>query len=291
MAILEKLDRAVVRDDPFPYLVLEDALDASVCDALLTGMPPLDVLTRGLPTVSNQRFSFHSAAVEEHPAIAAVWKDVVREGVSQQFLDRTLRLFGPHIAAEFPDFAQRFGRIDQLRAVARQIAPVDRGIIGLDAQIAVNTPATTPGTSVRGPHLDLPDKLFVGLLYLRPEGDDSVGGDLELYVPNEPIPQYGPKRSLNWDQVRKVRTIHYRRNTLVMFLNTPRSLHGVSPRGVTPFPRYFLNFVGMVHQPLFGIEIHNDAPPIGVVAPPPPPPVRLSFAQRCWHAVSRKMAG
>ena len=286
MAILEKLDRAVVRDDPFPYLVLEDALDASVCDALLTGMPPLDVLTRGLPTVSNQRFSFHSAAVEEHPAIAAVWKDVVREGVSQQFLDRTLRLFGPHIAAEFPDFAQRYGRIDKLRAVARQssTAKVNRGQIGLDAQIAVNTPATTPGTSVRGPHLDLPDKLFVGLLYLRPDGDSSEGGDLELYEPTEPVPQFGPKRSLTWGQVRKVRTISYRCNTLVIFLNTPRSLHGVSPRGITPFPRYFLNLVGELHQPLFHVAIQGTAAPIGVLGPFP----KASWPQRCWNSLLRR---
>ena len=42
-----------------------------------------------------------------------------------------------------------------------------------------NSPVRTPST-VRGPHLDSPFKLFAALLYFRAPEDDSSGGDLEF---------------------------------------------------------------------------------------------------------------
>ena len=44
--------------------------------------------------------------------------------------------------------------------------------------------------------------------------------------------------------VEPVGTIPYRRNRLVVLVNTPASLHGVSPRGVTSVPRRYINILG-----------------------------------------------
>ena len=164
-----------------------------------------------------------------------------------------LSLFAKHIRRDLVDFEQRFGSLENLQAVTRQSGERGRGTIGLDAQIAVNTPALAPGTTVRGPHLDRTNKLFVGLLYLRPDNDDSQGGDLELYVPTAKNPVFAAKRMLPREDVQLVRTIPYRKNSLILFLNTPRSLHGVSPRAVTRHPRYFINLVGEMSQPIFDI--------------------------------------
>ena len=43
--------------------------------------------------------------------------------------------------------------------------------------------------------------------------------------------------------VTRFKTIPYRANTLVMWLNTPRSLHGVSPRPPTDVPRRYINIL------------------------------------------------
>lgn len=43
------------------------------------------------------------------------------------------------------------------------------------------------------------------------------------------------------------------RITLVLMLNTPHSLHGITPRDATPHPRYFINLVAKVAEPLFTI--------------------------------------
>lgn len=253
MDVFQRLDQAEVVVEPFPYLVVENVLDRELCETLIDEIPPLNVLTCGAASDSNKRFTLSQQEALTDPRISKTWRDVLTQGLSQSFADRVLKLFAPHIRRELVDFEQRFGDLNQLRAVTRQSDHRVRGTIGLDAQIAVNTPALVPGTTVRGPHLDRTDKLFIGLLYLRPEHDDSQGGDLELYVPKSDAPVFEAKRLLPRDQVQLVRTIPYRRNSLVLFLNTPRSLHGVSPRGVTPHPRYFLNLVGEMHEPLFDI--------------------------------------
>ncbi len=102
---------------------------------------------------------------------------------SQEFLERTLGRLGSHLLTLFPDFESRFGPIEELRAVPRDTPNRKHNEVGMDAQLIVNSPPLVDGTSVRGPHLDWPDKLISALLYLRPEEDDSVGGDLELYTP------------------------------------------------------------------------------------------------------------
>ena len=45
------------------------------------------------------------------------------------------------------------------------------------------------------------------------------------------------------EAVEAFKTVRYAPNTLVMWLNTPRALHGVTPRAVTEAPRRYVNFV------------------------------------------------
>ena len=255
-----RLGRAVVSADPFPHAVLEEALPPALARTLLAEIPPLDVLTRGAPAGNNQRFTLSSVDALADPRVAESWKSTIRAGLSQDFLDRVLGLFSEHVPGALPGFHEGFGDPRSLRAVQRTPGTSSSSGIALDAQIAVNTPSRTAGTTVRGPHLDRPDKLFVGLLYLRPEGDSSGGADLELYRPLREPPTFGPKRMLPREDVALVRTIPYRTNTLVLFLNTPRSLHGVSPREETPHPRYFLNLVGEMPRPIFEVACGGPAP-------------------------------
>ena len=45
----------------------------------------------------------------------------------------------------------------------------------------------------------------------------------------------------------------YRHNLLILPLGVPNALHGVSPRGATPKPRYHLHIVGEMTAPLFAV--------------------------------------
>ena len=101
---------------------------------------------------------------------------------------------------------------------------------------------------VRRAHRKQCFKLFVGLLYFRRSDDTSSGGDLDLYrIKNR---RYYHDRKLNVPErfIEPAVQVPYRANTLVMFLNTERSLHGVTPRSVTDVPRRFVNFLGECYQ-------------------------------------------
>jgi hypothetical protein len=43
--------------------------------------------------------------------------------------------------------------------------------------------------------------------------------------------------------VEMVKAIEYAPNTYTCFLNSPRAVHAVSPRSVTPVPRRYINFI------------------------------------------------
>ncbi|AMV26899.1 hypothetical protein VT84_21035 [Gemmata sp. SH-PL17] len=282
--MFQRLDGARVIPAPFPHIVLHDVLDGDISAELVRQMPPLTTLTGGAQLGSNARFTLNAATALAAPDVSPLWKQIINEGMSQEFLDRVTRLFGPFIRAEFPDFATRFADPERLVARPRQAPERPLGAVGLDAQISGNTPALTGGTTVRGPHLDRTDKLFVGLLYLRLDGDDSDGGNLELYEAVDPEPTFAPKRLLTRDRVRLVKTVPYRRNTLVLFLNTPRALHGVSPRAATPHPRYFLNLVGEMTGPVFDVRCQSPLP-----AAPPVPETR-GLIRRMWNGLVRRSA-
>jgi len=143
--------------------------------ALISEFPPLEVVSGGAPLGSNRRFSMTAHEALEHPQIPDVWRELIRQHVSQQFLDGLTRLFGAHIKRLYPDFEDDFGAVDALRAGVRGVDSFEVSDVQLDAQISINTPVLETPDSVRESHLDAPDKLFVGLFYLRSDDDDSTG--------------------------------------------------------------------------------------------------------------------
>ncbi len=93
--------------------------------------------------------------------------------------------------------------------------------------------------------MDRPVALYAGLYYFRMDGDDSTGGDLELYRFKPGGRAYKKAtREIPDDLVQKVKVIPYAKNTLVLFPHSADSVHGVSTRSTTTFPRRHVNFVG-----------------------------------------------
>ena len=253
--LFQKLRSAEVTDEPFPYLVIENFLPPEICAQLIAELPAVDTFVGEEGPGDNTRFNLSYQQSMANPKVSQLWREVLSIAMSQEYLDQVLRLFRRSIYEFYPDFDQRFGAVDTLAASPRNVTKKRRGTVTLDAQIAINTPARTGGTSVRGPHLDRLDKLFIGLLYLRMPNDDSSGANLELLTPLASRPRFEPKRLLPREATRLVRTIPYQANTLVMFLNTPQSLHGVTPRGTTSVARYFINLLGEMPKPLFEVDI------------------------------------
>jgi hypothetical protein len=129
--------------------------------------------------------------------------------------------------------------------------------IVLDSMVSGNT-AVTQASSVRTTHVDLGDKLYTGLLYMRPDTDkDSTGGNLTI---SQFKPQHKSDKLSHFkyqyvdDQyVDLVDTVQYGKNRLVLMINSLDSLHGVTVRQPTKHIRRFVNLVGEVEPALYQV--------------------------------------
>jgi hypothetical protein len=255
VSVLARIQPGDVVAEPFPHVIARDVLDADLCDALITGFPSNDVVAEGEPAGSNRRYSYSAGKALADARLAALWRDVIRAHVSQAFLDDLVRVFGEHVRRLYPHLVSDGAA---LRAGIRNADAFDRADVLLDAQPSINTPVSGPPSSVRPVHVDDPHKLFAGLFYLRHPQDDSSGGDLELYrLKGRRFAFHGgPYMARRY--VERVRTVDYDTNVLVVFVNSLRSLHGVSVRRPTRWTRYFLNLVAEVRSPLFDLGRHQE---------------------------------
>lgn len=248
-SLLDRVRAADVRLDPFPHIAVTEALDPDLVARLQAEFPPLDVVAGDQSAANNRRMGMPARDVLDNPAVSDLWRQFIGRHVSQDFLDDLVRVFADGVRLAHPDLEERLGPLEELRAGVRGLD--DDADVALDAQISVNTPVRTP-TSVRGAHLDDPDKLFAGLFYLRRDDDDSSGGDLQLHRYRRGRRGFrGPEIYDTF--VEPVHTVRYASNTLVLFVNSPLSLHGVTVRSVTDVPRRFVNLIAKVREPLFDV--------------------------------------
>ena len=179
---------------------------------------------------------------------------------SPAFFDDFVRVFGDHVVRLYPGL---FPDLDSLRAMRLGIRERDENDscdLFLDAQISGNT-AVRDASSVKTIHVDSEHKLFTGLLYLRRPEDDSTGGDLDVLRFRKDLTAAQWRKRFDGmfiddALVEHVTRIPYSRNTLVMFVNGPECLHGVTVRQPTQHLRLFMNLVGETRVKLFDVPQH-----------------------------------
>jgi hypothetical protein len=139
-------------------------------------------------------------------------------------------------------------RLEDCRVgVRRRDDPVSDVV--LDCQLGINTAPTEPGR-VLGPHLDNPVELFAGLLYMRRPNDPSTGGDLLIQRWRSKRRLYRGKHRIDDSLVETVDRIAYQPNVFVLLVNSPVSIHSVTPRSVTGMSRRLVNIIGEVYPRL-----------------------------------------
>jgi hypothetical protein len=122
----------------------------------------------------------------------------------------------------------------------------------LDAQFVLHMPVAGSACAERKPHVKGPTKLFEGVLCLRLDEDNAEGGDLVLHRIHDGIrPRFGARMQIQPNTVSPAKIIPRRRNTLVLWLNTPRSITELTPRATTPFPSIYFNILAEYPRNLF----------------------------------------
>lgn len=219
------LDRAKrVFHDPFPHIIVENALPNPYYEALVRSRPTMDAILDGRAWGPNQRFDMPTRVALE---LDDPWGEFVAAHVSGKFLNRAMDFFYDSIKKMYPEWD---------------------GEATLRCQPGVNTPSPVL-SKVRGPHLDNPRELYAGLFYM------GGGGDLEIYR-WKGEKRYHGKLEVFEDCVELVKTVKSRPNTYLMFVNGPDSLHGVTPRQ-SEKPRFLVNVIADANKPLFKVG-HNN---------------------------------
>lgn len=229
-SILHKVRPDDVVREPFPHVVVDDALEPEVYAELAATFPPAEAIVAGRAIENNTAYRMPAARLLPDPRVAACWKALVRRHTSQQFFDEVLALFGELLPAW----------LHGARTGIRGTEPAAG--VALDCQPCWGAPVTRASSSDPC-HVDRAVTLFGGLLYCRLPGDDAQGGDLELYRFRGAERGFDATRHVDPSLVEPFRRIGYAANRLVFFLQSPQSLHGVTVRSVTPWPRLHVNFL------------------------------------------------
>jgi len=253
-SVLGRITEEPVNAAPFPFVLTTEALEPDYYQSLALYFPdfsnhPGFVENNALAHMSG----LHAFAdeIEIHPN----WQDFMKFHFSQDFYNQIAHFLGDHIRSCYPDLESRMGKkVEELTVQPRELEDQGADLL-VDVQFAINTPVHKK-SRVRCRHVDSPKKLFNGLLYMPLPEDDNPGGDLEICRWNgEPHFQ---SVFVQDDLVDVVDIVKYQANTLILFISTPKSVHGVTPRMPTPLPRRYINILAEFREPLYDIQAYQD---------------------------------
>lgn len=243
--------------EPWPHVVIHDALPKALYKELSDGFPLPLTICRGAEYHQNTRYDFDARYLLGDIDTSVAWHKFVAYHCGAEFWSELIDIFqGPVIEKYgltpfFQDLPSIEGDFHSLQVGIRNGIDYKRWDVHMDCKPGFNTPVEVEG-SVRGDHVDNPHTLIFGLLYMRTPEDDSTGGALTISRWKSGVaPTFHAKAEVYSDLVEEVKRIPYRANTLVLGLNSPISIHGVTPRCVTPHYRRLINFVAEVPSRLF----------------------------------------
>ena len=250
ISVLSKASKKHIVLEPYPHIVIENALDEELYKILSEEYPSTDeILAKDVgpndTLLNNTRYQVGSNT----PLMSSWWNQFVDYHVSRGFYNEVSDLLGTHIdnMHQIKDKYGFYNNFKNLSSSKRGKAGMfvetsnkKNFDVGMDCQVGINSPATEM-SRVIGMHVDQPNKLYVGMLYMREEEDDSVGGHLQIYKHKD-----GCEKNMDIENMEIHSTIEYARNTAVFFVNSPVSIHSVTLRHPTPHRRRLINFIGEI---------------------------------------------
>ncbi|HET6161998.1 MAG TPA: hypothetical protein VFE34_26905 [Dongiaceae bacterium] len=260
--MLSEVTQGHVVTEPYAHYTRTDVVPASLYQELATDFPSLAVIVNERSDIgSNEAVRMTVKQVLSDRRISALWREFFDYHTSADYWRHVTRLFAAHFRREFPGLEERVGRAyEDWRVMPRGYA--GEADVRLDCQFVMNTPVTRK-SSVKSAHIDLCDKIFSALFYMRDPRDHSEGGDLGIYHWRRE-PRFVKHRTLMRD-VELVKTVPYQANSYLCFVNSPQAVHGVSPRDTTDVPRRYINFIAEL--PVKAFE-----------------PKQMGRLQRMWYA-------
>ena len=236
-SLLQK--KPTVQVNPYPHIVIEDALPWDLYEELENNFPESQVLnTEPFDNGICYRMKANRLL---HPDedIPEVWKKFTQYHTSAEWFNEVNGLFKPFM----PNVLQK--KFTENDLGARGWADKNKNI-WTDCQVVMHKPIVEKTS--RTPHIDNPMEMWAGLLYMPYKEDVSTGGEFQLYSTKNSITKVDKKAGrqiFENDLDVPVKTIPYKRNMFVMFANnSPNTVHGVSLRHNAKHYRRSVNIIG-----------------------------------------------
>tara|TARA_Y200000002_G_scaffold352868_1_gene331898 strand:+ start:469 stop:1230 length:762 start_codon:yes stop_codon:yes gene_type:complete len=243
-SVLQNKKNIKFKFDKFPYIIIDNALPNKLYEELNANFPKNEKIIGENTYKENFAYRYNAFSSLKDNEISNEWKEFIKFHTSYEFVEEFYNIFR--------DSIKKIYKVEKERLFNRDSTGIrfeKQNHFNLDCQFVINTP-TSGDTSVIEPHLDNPVEFYAALLYMKDNDDDSKGGNLTTYSFKDKPSFYGKSR-VRKNKVNLIEEIEYKQNRLVMFLNSPYSIHGVTKRSKTNFYRKYINIIGEFNFELF----------------------------------------
>lgn len=247
LSLLQNFKRENLFLDPFPYIVVENALPNDLYEKLANEYPEqiLNGATKGFRDFRYKQANFSKKFV------TPLWQQFVDFHTSKMYKDQVIHALLPGMRKYYPEIADKYLAID----VSLRHGGKARTTAALEVQFVMNS---ADSEKIRTPHLDQAKELFACLFYMKKPEDKSAGGDLVIYKKLEKDMKFHLGRMAPLNNIEEAARIQYKANTLVIFLNSSDSVHGVSPRTNAEVFRRYVNVDCHIAEKLFSLDYLNE---------------------------------
>lgn len=235
--------------NPYPYFSINNVFEERNYQKLRESFPSnnffgsLNDLEQNNKAILMHRNSYQNKINDK------TWEPILDYLVSNEFFKKVTNIYSEGISKFFPNLAN----LQKLRVGVEGKDTFKNKDILLDAHFGINTP-TKSETSVRPAHFDNPKILYAGLLYVKDDDDNTIGGNFGVFKTKNKNVYVDNGRLISDEQVDLVNQIDYVGNNLVCFLNSNKSVHGVTPKKPSSFTRRYINFNACFSHNLFSLN-------------------------------------
>ena len=245
-SLLQK--KPTVQADPYPHVVIEDALPWDLYEQLEREWPEQQLLATQ-PHDNGICYRLKADSMLRPGLVSEAWRKFTEYHTSVKFYNEVKNVFKDYIT--------------DLPNIENSLSPRgwDKGndMIGTDCQTVMHSPIDF---SSRTPHIDNPREIYAGLLYMPYPKDDSTGGEFQIHRAVGEIKRVnknGGREVEIKNQGSIVKSVPYKRNTFVIFCNnSSASVHSVSKRENATLHRRSVNVIAeynrVAKKSMFDIE-------------------------------------
>ena len=251
LSVLQNFKPENLKTDPFPYIYIPEVLPWDLYDRLEAEYPEQHC-TKGQTTgFGTMRYMQHEFDYEN--VVTPLWRDFAAYHTSKEYKDELIRAFREPMTKLYPkgrfneDLYTKYIRSD----VSPRRAPVG-STVRMELQFVMNA---IDHKHIRTPHVDQSKELFACLFYFKKPEDKGEDGGLNIYrnTAGKQWRRVTGREALPED-IEVVDHVPYKRNTMVCFLNSVDSLHGVTPRNNPSHIRRYVNIDGHIVEKLFAFQ-------------------------------------